>query len=568
MMVRGAIVNKAIVAVVLGCGSGVLLAQPAYRVVAFEGQAAPGVSGAVFETFHFGVVNDLGDVALIATMDGPAPGTDVGLWRIGPSGTELRARLGQDAPGAPYAVFDEFSLPNINNDGAILFRAELDGPSVQSSNDTGLWLSTPGSLDLLAREGDLLPGAVGLFPAFSDVSPVQWSLGSGSIVAIGGTTSSLIHGPGGWFFPVTSATPVPDETGASFLLAGNGMNGITPSGRVPISATVFGGSVDVSEGNRIYITDLSQGLREVLRSGDPAPGTGGVFAPQLLSVARINDAEDTLIVGLSTALNLGLWRERDGTIEPLVLGGDEAPGAIGALFDEPGPTVLNAHGEAAFVYELAGPGVTTTNNFGIWTGTPGDISLLVRKGDFAPGAAGNVHGSPLAEWMGLNADGLVAFLGELAGGGVNSFNDEAIWMTDRQGTLHQIVREGSPIELAPGDSRVVTSFETFGDFVFGRGEMASGGEDGKPRIFSDRGEVVFIANFADGSSAVVAGGFPPADCPADLAEPFGVLDFDDILAFLTAFGSMGSLADLAEPFGVIDFDDILAFLVSFGAGCP
>ncbi len=59
---------------------------------------------------------------------------------------------------------------------------------------------------------------------------------------------------------------------------------------------------------------------------------------------------------------------------------------------------------------------------------------------------------------------------------------------------------------------------------------------------------------------------PP--CPADLAEPFGQLDFSDVVAFLTAFGSMDAAADLAEPFGQWDFSDVLAFLAAFGAGCP
>ena len=59
-----------------------------------------------------------------------------------------------------------------------------------------------------------------------------------------------------------------------------------------------------------------------------------------------------------------------------------------------------------------------------------------------------------------------------------------------------------------------------------------------------------------------------APCPADLAEPYGVLDFSDVVAFLTAFGSMSAEADLAEPFGQLDFSDVVAFLSSFGAGCP
>ncbi len=57
-------------------------------------------------------------------------------------------------------------------------------------------------------------------------------------------------------------------------------------------------------------------------------------------------------------------------------------------------------------------------------------------------------------------------------------------------------------------------------------------------------------------------------CIADLAAPPGVLDFTDVLAFLTAFGAMDTPADLAEPIGVYDFSDVVGFLTAFGAGCP
>ncbi len=55
---------------------------------------------------------------------------------------------------------------------------------------------------------------------------------------------------------------------------------------------------------------------------------------------------------------------------------------------------------------------------------------------------------------------------------------------------------------------------------------------------------------------------------ADLAEPFDVLNFDDVVAFLGAFGSMDPAADLAAPIGVFDFSDVVEFLSQFGAGCP
>ena len=61
----------------------------------------------------------------------------------------------------------------------------------------------------------------------------------------------------------------------------------------------------------------------------------------------------------------------------------------------------------------------------------------------------------------------------------------------------------------------------------------------------------------------------PMGCnEADLAEPFGMHDFADVLAFLAAFDAMDPSADLALPAGSFDFADVLAFLEAFGAGCP
>ncbi len=57
-------------------------------------------------------------------------------------------------------------------------------------------------------------------------------------------------------------------------------------------------------------------------------------------------------------------------------------------------------------------------------------------------------------------------------------------------------------------------------------------------------------------------------CLADLAAPFGVLDFFDVAAFLAAYNGQDGAADLAEPLGVWDFFDVAAFLAAYNAGCP
>ncbi len=55
---------------------------------------------------------------------------------------------------------------------------------------------------------------------------------------------------------------------------------------------------------------------------------------------------------------------------------------------------------------------------------------------------------------------------------------------------------------------------------------------------------------------------------ADLADPYGQLNFDDVVVFLGAFSGGLPEADLASPFGSHDFSDIAAFLTLFGQGCP
>jgi hypothetical protein len=53
---------------------------------------------------------------------------------------------------------------------------------------------------------------------------------------------------------------------------------------------------------------------------------------------------------------------------------------------------------------------------------------------------------------------------------------------------------------------------------------------------------------------------------ADLAPPFGQLDFEDVVAFLRAFVNEDPAADLSPAYGVYDFNDVAIFLVVFVEG--
>jgi hypothetical protein len=61
----------------------------------------------------------------------------------------------------------------------------------------------------------------------------------------------------------------------------------------------------------------------------------------------------------------------------------------------------------------------------------------------------------------------------------------------------------------------------------------------------------------------------PFGCSAaDLAEPFGVLNFFDLSTYLGLFNTSDPAADLAAPFGTLNFFDLSAYLGLFNQGCP
>ena len=60
----------------------------------------------------------------------------------------------------------------------------------------------------------------------------------------------------------------------------------------------------------------------------------------------------------------------------------------------------------------------------------------------------------------------------------------------------------------------------------------------------------------------------PGCNPADLAAPYGTLNFFDLAAYLDLYNAQDPAADLAAPFGVFNFFDLAAFLDFYNTGCP
>lgn len=151
--------------------------------------------------------------------------------------------------------------------------------------------------------------------------------------------------------------------------------------------------------------------------------------------------------------------------------------------------------------------------------------------------------------------------------GVGSFSSDPMFV-DADGPDNNPGTPDDNVRLMPGslaidygNNLVLSPFASL-DFY---GEQRFRDDAGMP----DNGVGDGVNPIVDLGCAEFQGATPGGPCnDADLAEPFDVLDFSDVLAFLTGFGSMDPAADLAPPFGTWDFTDVLSFLGAFGAGCP
>jgi hypothetical protein len=160
---------------------------------------------------------------------------------------------------------------------------------------------------------------------------------------------------------------------------------------------------------------------------------------------------------LVISYSLYQWKQKSGGVVVVVRTGDEAPGAPGTQFHRPTSLALNSSGEVALKASLAGAGITSDNDEGIWLGHPGSLVLVAREGEDAPGTTGQRLGDTMypREAPRLNDDSQIAFKAKLSPGGPVS---QGIWV-GAAGSLDLVTQSGAD---APGTDAAVT-FRLFED---------------------------------------------------------------------------------------------------------
>ena len=431
-------------------GNGVL--QLAART---STQALGTSSGVLWGSFFSAPAQDnFGDLAFIAQLSGTGvtANNNLGIWVDRNTSVQFVARTGGPAIGTSSGVVfgSTMSQPMINGSGQAAFYASLSGSGVQSGvNDQGLWAQQNNSLQLVARSGDPAPGT----------SP-------------GIVFQSLFS---------TSSTPFPP------LFA--------TSGQAAFTAHLSGPGVNQG-GNDVGIWVGQPGnISLVARQGDQAMGLAAGVNYNSIGPFALNDSGQVAFAAQTTfGPGAGVWEGAPGSLRVAASAGTSVPGtASGVNFTGFGEDTINASGKVAFSAGVSGPGVVSgANDGGIWSEGLGQLNLVARKGDKAPGTPAGVAFSTFFSPI-LNADGQTAFYGRLTGPGVNSTNNEGIWAQDLSGQLHLIARDGDMLELSPTDFRQITQILVPTGY-----ERSPGGLSG----LNDAGQFAFYAKFNGANAGV------------------------------------------------------------------
>jgi hypothetical protein len=431
-----------------------------------------------------------------------------------PSGTIPNAILSTSTSGNAFT-----GAPRITANGQIMFGASIwdfTGSTITSTNDTVLYVGTPGNWQILAREGDAAPGCGGaLYTAsFAGMSQQPTCINSLGYVlfqsSLGAPAVSANNAA--WFTGVAGNVQLMLRKGdlapgLEQVSALGSVSQMNASGQVITDVTFLTGSGTTPVTNvndkALWIYTPGFGIQQLLREGDactPIPGanfgnasnswqvgTGSTSFndnAQFLINTNLNGAvtsnvNDRAMLILAPGSQTLVWRR-----------GDLAPGAQIAT---PGATIdgandasccLNNAGRVGFQGFLIGGGTTAANDTAIWTGTPGNLTMIAREGDVAPNTGGLLFGPTSGQFMVMNGAGQVLFLNSLSDG-VTSF-----WAWDPVLGLQCLHRGNMPVEVQPGVFR--TPYTASGvQFTNG---------DSRPLGFANDGTVVTKLSMTDGTS--------------------------------------------------------------------
>ncbi len=151
-----------------------------------------------------------------------------------------------------------------------------------------------------------------------------------------------------------------------------------------------------------------------------------------------------------------------GPVRTVALSGQLVPGTTtGETFQSFGNAQINSLGAVSFTAS------------GIWTDASGILQRIVNFSEPAPGLPADVRAGFGLTMSALNRSGQVAYFSALSGPGINSDNNESAWST-ASGNLVMVARDGDPAPGLPAGSSfyfiwIATAFNDAGQTLFSAG---------------------------------------------------------------------------------------------------
>lgn len=392
--------------------------------LARSGGPAPG-SGNTFSTFSSSNISDSGQVSFGSLI---SPQSRAALVRYSPQQGSLIAIDNTAAPGTPAANYSGVCSRNGNllAPPAMNAAGDVSYYSLLNTGSYGLYKTAPGGTVQVARQNNFVTGlpfvrwaALGtadligensssVFPTLNDVG-INAFFGrlSGSGVTAANENSIWTHSTTLNLRARGGDNPPGFDPGVQFLNFGN--PAINNAGQLAFGAVLAGTGIDQNNDTGIWSNVQGQ-FAPVAREGDIAPGFGSNFK---FTAFRSADSYDPII---------------------------------------------NSNGDVSFVADVTGPGITAQNDSGLWAQRNGLLTLLAREGDQAPGTpTGTLFSeSTFGDFFPqMNSLGQLVFKASLAGPGVSTANDQGLWALLEDGSVHLLVREGDTLEIRPGVFRTL-----------------------------------------------------------------------------------------------------------------
>lgn len=424
------------------------------------------------------------NAAIIGSSQDDDRGTNAGAAYVfqplaGPLGGDVVAQKGDFGIGAPDTAFSTFTKFHLGC--GTLLQGTLTGAGSAGGRNIGVWNKISGTLDLMVRSADSLDSL-----SIAAISTTTANLGSNvvstfahtavpaRVTGTGVTTSNnilIINDNGSTVQTLVrkgdtlNLMVFQGNIGAQ-VLSGEGLGNIGQmaadlrSSDVAFSSTLVtknGVTVTSANDSAILIGSLPQNrMKGILREGDGsfiADTTVGQINPRV-AIAGSTVVASTALSGLASR-NAGIIVTRDGFKKLLVRKGDTAPGSGGTFNTFLGETtgedfsvpVIGAVQSglvrtSSTLFRANLSGVVAALNEGLWTDrNNGVIELVAQKGVQVSVLDIGVKFLAFQRYWMLSRD-VVVFQSTLTGTGVNASNDTAIFLSEGNGTLHLLMREG------------------------------------------------------------------------------------------------------------------------------